>query len=81
MYRPKHETKSCARCGAVFECKSGSVLLCQCQTVVLDEAALEYIAARYDDCLCRHCLLVLRDEAWRRRQAARLQAIMRGRGR
>jgi hypothetical protein len=45
-----------------FECKSGTVLLCQCQAVSLTSAQLEYIAARYDDCLCRACLEALRVE-------------------
>ena len=60
--KPKHETKNCQRCGKGFECKSGSVLLCQCQTVVLSPEQLEYISARYDDCLCASCLLELRAE-------------------
>lgn len=60
---PRHEHKQCPRCGAEFECKSGTVLLCQCQAVVLTPAQLEYIAARYDDCLCRACLEALQAEA------------------
>ena len=60
--KPKHETKHCQRCGKGFECKSGSILLCQCQTVVLSTEQLDYIAAQYDDCLCAKCLLLLRGE-------------------
>ena len=60
--KPKHETKNCQCCGKGFECKSGSILLCQCQTVVLSPEQLDYISARYDDCLCATCLLALRGE-------------------
>lgn len=58
----KHETKSCPRCRSEFECKSGSVLLCQCQTIVLSAEQLEYINSLYDDCLCITCLHALRTE-------------------
>lgn len=60
--KPKHETKNCQRCGKGFECKSGSILLCQCQTVVLNEEQLAFIGSRYDDCLCAKCLLAVRGE-------------------
>ena len=59
---PKHETKDCPRCNKEFECKSGSILLCQCQTVVLSPEQLEYIANQYDDCLCAKCLVEVRAE-------------------
>lgn len=56
---PEHEWKQCPRCGAEFECKSGTVLLCQCQDVILTPVQRDYIAARYDDCLCQVCLAAL----------------------
>jgi hypothetical protein len=59
---PKHESKQCARCHSLFECKSGSIMLCQCQTVVLSAEQLEYINQQYEDCLCGRCLLELRSE-------------------
>ena len=58
----KHETKHCCRCDKPFECKSGSILLCQCQTVVLLPEQLEYINFQYEDCLCSKCLLAVRGE-------------------
>lgn len=58
----KHETKNCVRCKTEFECKSGSVLLCQCQTILLSTEQLEYINSLYDDCLCISCLYELRTE-------------------
>jgi hypothetical protein len=59
---PMHEEKLCPRCQRTFECKSGSILLCQCQTVLLTPEQLEYIAANYEDCLCSKCLLAVRSE-------------------
>lgn len=58
----RHEEKLCPRCQRMFECKSGSILLCQCQTVLLTPEQLEYIASKYDDCLCGKCLLEARSE-------------------
>ena len=58
--KPRHKTKNSQRCGKEFECKSGPILLCQCQTVELGLEQLEYISERYDDCLCASCLLALR---------------------
>lgn len=59
---PKHETKHCPRCNGEFECKAGSILLCQCQTIYLNSAQMEYVNAQYDDCLCVSCLGKLRSE-------------------
>ena len=58
----KHEEKFCPRCKAKFECKVGSVGLCQCQKVSLNEAQHNYIKDIYADCLCADCLLALRKE-------------------
>ena len=54
--QPKHETKNCPRCNIEFVCKSGSILLCQCQTIVLSSEQMDYMNAQYDDCLCISCL-------------------------
>ena len=58
----KHEQKRCPRCQALFECKSGSILLCQCQTVYLVREHLDYVSEHYTDCLCAACLKVVRAE-------------------
>jgi hypothetical protein len=57
-----HETKRCPRCNSEFECKSGSVLLCHCQTIVLSVEQLDYINSKYENCLCASCLEALRIE-------------------
>ncbi|MFM9816828.1 UNVERIFIED_CONTAM: cysteine-rich CWC family protein [Spiribacter pallidus] len=56
---PAHEPKRCPRCGNGFECRQGSIHRCQCVDVVLTDEVREAIAHRYDDCLCRDCLLAL----------------------
>ncbi|NOX76506.1 MAG: cysteine-rich CWC family protein [Gammaproteobacteria bacterium] len=55
----KHEIKNCPRCRAEFECKSDSILLCQCQTVVLSPEQMDFVGDRFDECLCAACLQVL----------------------
>jgi hypothetical protein len=73
---PKHETKLCPRCNASFECKSGSILLCQCQTVVLSAEQLEYINLQYADCLCAKCLLAVRSEYNQQQHAEKLKQFV-----
>ncbi len=72
---PKHESKQCARCQTVFECKSGSIMLCQCQTVVLSTEQLEYISEQYEDCLCSRCLLEMRGEYNELQHARKIRAL------
>lgn len=43
----------------MFECNSGTVTQCQCRGVVVTPVQRDYIAARYDGCLCRVCLAAL----------------------
>lgn len=57
-----HEKKNCPRCNARFECKMGSITLCQCATVELSKDEWEYINLKYDDCLCAQCLKALKSE-------------------
>jgi len=59
---PVHEQKQCPRCGRLFECRSGTITRCQCQQVTLSSGQLEFIADRFDDCLCCDCLRALQAE-------------------
>ncbi len=59
---PKHEKKQCPCCTAEFECKTGSILLCQCSKIEMTAEQLEYSNAQYDGCLCLSCLKELRSE-------------------
>ncbi|MFT2009759.1 cysteine-rich CWC family protein [Pontibacter sp. 13R65] len=59
---PHHEDKTCPRCQQPFECKVGSILLCQCSTVRLTEAERQYLNTRYSDCLCATCMKELQTE-------------------
>jgi len=77
MNNRKHETKNCARCKTEFECKSGSVLLCQCQTIVLSTEQLDYINSLYADCLCISCLYALRTEYNLQQHEKKLQKFCR----
>lgn len=59
---PNHEAKTCPRCDASFECKVGSVLECQCSSVFLSAAEQDFLATRYDECLCVNCMLEVQTE-------------------
>lgn len=56
----KHEEKYCPRCQSAFECKVGAVTQCQCSGIGLSPEERQFIADRYQDCLCRKCLLELK---------------------
>ena len=55
----KHEDKRCPRCNAVFECKAGSIMLCQCSTIQLSVEERAYVESKFEDCLCVNCLHAL----------------------
>jgi len=74
----KHETKACPRCNADFECKTGSITLCQCQSIELSAEQLAFIAERYADCLCARCLAELRRECNLYHFEQRLHHLLRG---
>ncbi len=59
---PKHEKKQCPRCATEFECKTGSILLCQCSEIEMTTEQLEYSNSKYNDCLCISCLKELQTE-------------------
>ncbi|MEN1786340.1 MAG: cysteine-rich CWC family protein [Bacteroidota bacterium] len=73
---PKHEEKFCPRCGTKFECKVGSILLCQCSTVVLNERERKFISERYDDCLCAKCMQELKIEFQNKKLKSRISSIL-----
>ncbi|TMI92105.1 MAG: hypothetical protein E6H06_15070 [Bacteroidetes bacterium] len=56
-----HEEKICPRCSNKFECKLGSITECQCYGIVLTTEESAFIENRYNDCLCRKCLLELKN--------------------
>lgn len=73
---PSHEQKQCPRCQHLFECKSGSILLCQCQTVYLTDEHLEHIHMQYHDCLCARCLKEIRVEYDNQQLANKINRFM-----
>lgn len=58
----RHEERSCPRCGEGFECKPGSITQCQCFGIFFSEAEKNEIEQQYSDCLCRACLIEMKDE-------------------
>ncbi|WP_428979747.1 cysteine-rich CWC family protein [Flagellimonas halotolerans] len=58
----QHEDTYCQRCNAQFECKVGSISLCQCSAVAINKEEQEYISLKYSDCLCAQCLRQLKLE-------------------
>lgn len=56
----KHEEKNCPRCQAPFECKVGDVSHCQCFGITFTVEEKQFIEERYADCLCRNCLIELK---------------------
>ena len=77
---PQHENKLCPRCLTLFECKTGSILLCQCSSVEMTAEQLEYSSTQYDDCLCRACLEELRTEYNTLSHSDNMQSLISGRG-
>ncbi len=73
---PSHEQKQCPRCERLFECKAGSILLCQCQTVYLTPEHLEYVNLQYHECLCASCLKKVRSEYDTGQFAAKMNRFM-----
>jgi hypothetical protein len=56
------ETKACQRCNAPFECKPGAITQCQCFDIMLTVEQRAYLEQRYNDCLCKTCLMQLQEE-------------------
>jgi len=52
----QHESKCCPRCSKDFECKCGSINLCQCANVSIPETLYDQLREHYRDCLCANCL-------------------------
>ncbi|HEX7844425.1 MAG TPA: cysteine-rich CWC family protein [Chitinophagaceae bacterium] len=57
-----HETKKCPRCNSPFECKPGNITQCQCYGLKISDEEKAFIEQRYEDCLCRNCLLQLKNQ-------------------
>lgn len=58
----KHEEKHCPSCNILFECKPGNITQCQCYGIFFSDEEKELIAAKHADCLCRQCLVELKNE-------------------
>ncbi len=58
---PAHEPKTCERCQATFECKPWQISECQCFGIEMSDAERADINKKFDDCLCRNCIIDLLD--------------------
>jgi len=58
----KPEQKNCPRCIKAFECNAGNIGDCQCNVISLTAEERDFITEKYTDCLCRSCLLELKNE-------------------
>lgn len=73
----KHEEKLCARCQAPFECKVGSISLCQCRMVTLTDEERVHINKIYADCLCANCMKQMKGEFHNSRLVTRIKKLLR----
>ncbi|MCF3110485.1 cysteine-rich CWC family protein [Niabella sp. CC-SYL272] len=72
----QHEDKYCPRCKQPFECKVGSILLCQCSTVSLNNEERDFIFKQYEDCLCAECLKALKAQYHQQQFQHKLKGIL-----
>lgn len=70
-----HEIKYCPRCSSAFECKPGNITQCQCFDVQLSRQELEFIKEIYDDCVCKNCLIELKQKFKAFKQNVKLEFI------
>lgn len=63
---PTHEQKNCPRCNKGFECNAGNISDCQCNDISLTAEEKALIQEKYTDCLCRSCLLELKEKEGRK---------------
>ncbi len=74
----KHEIKTCPKCTRPFECKTGDILNCQCQSVKLTQQHRDYIFEQFDECLCASCMRKLRSECNMQHFNIQIQQLMIG---
>ncbi len=55
-------TTTCPRCGGSTQCNVDDIARCWCTQLYLSRGEREYIADRYEDCLCENCLHAMRAE-------------------
>ena len=72
----KHEEKHCPRCNTPFECKVGSIMLCQCAPIKLSQEERDYLQSQYDDCLCASCMQAMKREYHNKQNQAKMKRIL-----
>ena len=71
----QHEHKHCPLCNNRFECKAGSILLCQCIKIEMGEQERNFITEQYQDCLCAACLKEIKADFHRNQFAEKLKRV------
>jgi len=61
---------------ATFECKVGSILICQCSAIELNEDEREYIKEKFSDCLCAKCVTEMKSEFSSNSLARKIQQLL-----
>ncbi len=56
----KYQSIKCPRCGGDFVCKANAISSCDCMQLTISREEQEYIASRFIDCICNHCLRELK---------------------
>ena len=74
---PNHENKNCLRCAIPFECKVGSIQLCQCYGITLTEEERYYMVENYEDCLCAKCMIEIRSEFHNKKLSGQILKLLR----
>lgn len=55
-------SKHCAQCGLLFNCKSDQIAVCDCSKIELSPKEQTALASQFDDCLCKFCLQKFKDD-------------------
>ncbi|WP_188459887.1 cysteine-rich CWC family protein [Marivirga lumbricoides] len=74
----KHEEKYCPRCNTLFECKVGSISLCQCTAVILTEEERNFMRNKFDDCLCASCMKQVKSAYQNEKLRQKMKSILGG---
>jgi Family of unknown function (DUF5522)/Cysteine-rich CWC len=48
--------KNCSRCKTKIKCNASDITNCRCNSIILSEATLQFLAANHNDCFCNACL-------------------------
>jgi hypothetical protein len=53
--------KTCPKCKQIFDCQHDNIINCHCASVILTPEQRQFIQQNYSGCLCRTCLLEIKE--------------------